>query len=373
MTVVFAGGGTGGHLYPAIAIADALRERRATIAFVGSAERLEASLVPKAGYPLHTIASHSLPPRLSSVDFVQTVGSNLRGTLQSLRLLAKLRPDLIIATGGYVSFPVVLAARIARLAHRSDVKVALFEPNASPGLTNRIVAPLADEVWGAFGDEDGRFRGRYVQTGTPIRPALRSLPSRADALGRLGLDAESKTLVTMGGSQGARAINDALAKLVEDRGLPSGWQLLLVTGPDDYDRIAKRLANAPVEPKRVEVRAYLDDMSDAYAAADLLLTRAGASTLGELAALGKPAILVPYPHATQEHQAANAAHLEAAGAAEILCDSQLQARLRELLARTCAPERLRTLTENAQRLRSEDPLATILARVDILASRRGKR
>jgi UDP-N-acetylglucosamine--N-acetylmuramyl-(pentapeptide) pyrophosphoryl-undecaprenol N-acetylglucosamine transferase len=372
VTVVFAGGGTGGHLYPAIAIADALRERRATIAFVGSAERLEASLVPKAGYPLHTIASHALPPRFS-FDLARTIGSNLRGTLQSLRLLARLQPDLVIATGGYVSFPVVLAARIARLVRGSDVKVALFEPNASPGLTNRMVAPLADEVWGAFGDKDGRFRGRYVQTGTPIRPALRSLPPRAGAIARLGLEAEFKTLVAMGGSQGARTINEALTKLAEDRGLPSGWQLLLVTGPDDYDRIARRLANAPIEPKRVVLAAYLDDMSDAYAAADLLLTRAGASTLGELAALGKPAILVPYPHATQEHQDANAAHLEAAGAAVVLADSQLEPGLRELLARTCAPERLRALTENAQRLRNEDPLATILARVDILASRRGKR
>jgi UDP-N-acetylglucosamine--N-acetylmuramyl-(pentapeptide) pyrophosphoryl-undecaprenol N-acetylglucosamine transferase len=372
VTVVFAGGGTGGHLYPAIAIADALRERRATIAFVGSADRLEASLVPKAGYALHTIASHSLPPRFS-LDLARTIGSNLRGTLQSLRLLAKLRPDLVIATGGYVSFPVVLAARIARLVRRSDARVALFEPNASPGLTNRLVAPLADEVWGAFGDEDGRFRGRYVQTGTPIRPALRRLPPRADAIGRLGLDAECKTLVAMGGSQGARTINDAVAKLVDDRGLPTGWQLLLVTGPDDCDRIARRLANALIEPGRVAIRAYLDDMSDAYAAADLLLTRAGASTLAELAALGKAAILVPFPYATQEHQAANAARLEAAGAAEVLPDSQLEARLRVLLAQTAAPERLRALTENAQRLRSEDPLATILARVDILASRRGKR
>jgi UDP-N-acetylglucosamine--N-acetylmuramyl-(pentapeptide) pyrophosphoryl-undecaprenol N-acetylglucosamine transferase len=164
-----------------------------------------------------------------------------------------------------------------------------------------------------------------------------------------------------------------VAKLVDDRGLPTGWQLLLVTGPDDCDRIARRLANALIEPGRVAIRAYLDDMSDAYAAADLLLTRAGASTLAELAALGKAAILVPFPYATQEHQAANAARLEAAGAAEVLPDSQLEARLRALLAQTAAPERLRALTENAQRLRSEDPLATILARVDILASRRGKR
>lgn len=371
MTVVFAGGGTGGHLYPAIAIADALRERRAKIAFVGSAERLEASLVPKAGYPLHTIASRSLPLRFS-FDLARTIGSNLRGTLESLRLLARLRPDLVIATGGYVSFPVVLAARIARFTRRADVKVALFEPNASPGLTNRLVAPLADEVWGAF-DDDGRFRGRYVQTGTPIRPALHNLPPRREAIEHLGFDASCKTLVAMGGSQGARTINDAVAKLVENRGLPSDWQLLLVTGPADYDRIADRLARAAIEPKRIVLHPYLDDMSDAYAAADLVLSRAGASTLGELAALGKPAILVPYPYATQEHQAANAARFEAAGAAMVVPDSQLEARLRELLEQASAPERLGALTRSAGLLKAKDPLATILARVDILASRRGQR
>ncbi len=352
MTVVFAGGGTGGHLYPAIAIADALRERRASISFIGTADRLDATIVPKAGYELHAIASHSLP-RSPSLAFVRAIGSNLKGTLQSLRLLAAQRPDLVIATGGYVCFPVALAARIARMLRLSTAPLVLLEPNAEPGLTTRLLRPIVDEVWG------------WGTTGIPVRSTLRPLPSRDAAIARLGLDPSLRTLVAMGGSQGARSINDALVGLVERDAVPRGWQILALTGSDDYERVAAALPNA---------RPYLDDMGDVYAAADLILARAGASTLAELAALGKPAILVPYPHAAQAHQAANAAHFEAAGAAVILRDRDLQAGgLPTLLARTVEARRLQALVAGAACLGGGDPLSAILARIDVLLSRKTRR
>jgi UDP-N-acetylglucosamine--N-acetylmuramyl-(pentapeptide) pyrophosphoryl-undecaprenol N-acetylglucosamine transferase len=167
----------------------------------------------------------------------------------------------------------------------------------------------------------------------------------------------------MGGSQGARSINDALVRLIERDGMPAGWQLFALTGRDEYDRVRSLLPHAC---------PYLDDMADAYAVADLLLTRAGASTLGELAALGKPSILVPYPYAAQGHQAANAARFEAAGAAVVLRDEELTAgALPALLARTTRPERLQQLTAGAARLVGQDPLRAILARIDILVPRRG--
>jgi UDP-N-acetylglucosamine--N-acetylmuramyl-(pentapeptide) pyrophosphoryl-undecaprenol N-acetylglucosamine transferase len=372
MTVVFAGGGTGGHLYPALAIADALRERDAKIAFVGTADRLETAIVPKAGYALHTIASYPLNRKLS-FDLARTIVLNLKGTLQSLRLLAALRPDIVIATGGYVCFPVVLAARLRRLARRSAAAIALFEPNAAPGLTSRLVAPHVDEVWGAAAGADRAFRGRYVQTGTPVRLALQRLPARESAIARFGLDSGRKTLVAMGGSQGARTINDALLGVVESGSLPPDWQLLHITGPSDYDRVQTALANSvqSIDPNRVVVRPYLDDMSTGYACADLLLTRAGASTLAELAALGKPAILVPYPFAAEEHQAANAAHFEASGAAVVVADRDLgPVSLRGLLNQVTSRARLEALSEGARRLAGGDPIATILARVDMLAPRK---
>lgn len=359
MTVVFAGGGTGGHLYPAIAIADALRNR-ARVAFVGTADRLEATIVPRAGYDLHTIASRPLP-RAPSFAFLQTIASNVKGTLESLRLLAAQRPDLIIATGGYVAFPVALAARIRKLLRLSNASVVLLEPNAAPGLTNRLLAPMVDEIWGAAEPADGP-RGKYRATGVPIRSSLRGLPPRGEAIARLGLDPSRRTLVVMGGSQGARSINDAAVQLLETGGLIAGWQLFALTGQSDYGRVRTRLPHA---------QPYLDDMADAYAVADLVLARAGASTLGELAALGKPSILVPYPFASEAHQATNAARFEAAGAAVVLSDAELRAgRLPALLAETLDDRRLSALAAGAAGLRGSDPLLAILARVDALVARK---
>jgi UDP-N-acetylglucosamine--N-acetylmuramyl-(pentapeptide) pyrophosphoryl-undecaprenol N-acetylglucosamine transferase len=354
VTVVFAGGGTGGHIYPAIAIADALRRRSANVAFIGSADRLETTIVPKAGYSLYTIAAHSLPRR-PSLRVFGAIAANVRGIVQSLRLLRATRPDLVVATGGYVSFPVAVAARLRRLTRLSRARLVLLEPNASPGLTNRLLAPMVDEVW------------RSV----PIRDSLRRLPPREEAAARLGLDASRRTLVAVGGSQGARAINDALLDLVARGGIPHGWQLLHLTGDSDYERVAagQKRANAPVV-----VRSYLEDMADAYAVADLLLTRAGASTLGELAALGKPAIVVPYPFAAEGHQAANAARLGEAGAVVVLADRELRdGRLPAVLAETTEERRLSALRDNAGRMQGSDPLIAILARIDSLVPRRDER
>lgn len=365
MTVVFAGGGTGGHLYPAIAIADALKTRGVTPEFVGTADRLETTIVPQAGYPLHAIASRPLVRRLSP-ELVRTIAANLAGTFQSFGLLRRLSPRAVIATGGYVCFPVVAAARVLRWLRLYRGPIALFEPNAHPGLTNRLLAPLVDEVWGAFADGDTRFAGKYVATGVPVRSSLRALPSRDEAAQRLGLRGTLRTLLVMGGSQGARTINDAVASLIGSRAIPVGWQVLQVTGELEYDRVRGVLGKT-----ETVVRPYLHDLSDAYAAADLVLARAGASTLGELAALGKPAILVPYPHAAEDHQAANAARFAAAGAAVVMTDRELvSGRLKSVLEEAVSPLRLDAMQAAATRMRAGDPVATIVARVEALIARK---
>ncbi len=372
MKVVFAGGGTGGHLYPAIAIADALRERGATMLFVGTADRLEATIVPKAGYALETVSARPLS-RKPSLELLRTAYANLRGSLQSARVLARTRPDVVVATGGYVCFPVVLAARAMRAFGSFRGAIALLEPNAKPGLTNRLVAPLVDEIWGAFPDPDPRFAGKYRQTGIPVRAALRALPPRDAAVARLGLDPARKTLLAMGGSQGARTINDAVATLVKNGALPRGWQLVHVTGEREYDRVRGLLEKGDSSGNAPAVRPYLDDLSDAYAAADLVLARAGASTLGELAAIGKPAVLVPYPFAADDHQNANAARVAAAGAAVVVADRELETgRLGAVLEQATAPGRLAQLDAAARRLQAGDPVATIIARVESLAARKNR-
>ncbi len=365
MTVVFAGGGTGGHLYPAIAIADALRLQAAEITFAGSADRLETTIIPKAGYSLATVAAAPLPRRLS-FELLRAVGRNVTGTWQSLRLLGAARPDLIIATGGYVCFPVALAARIRRLLRLSRAPIVLLEPNVSPGVTARVLAPMVDEIWGECAGFARGVRGKCRSTGVPVRASLRSLPSRAQAASRLRLDPSKATLLALGGSQGAHPINAALVRALEGKALPQNWQVLALTGEGDYASLSAALAANEGGPAFV-VRPYLDEIADAYAVADLVLARAGASTLSELAALGKPAILVPYPFATEAHQAANAARFEAAGAVLVMSDRELEAgKLPAVLAQATAPEGLAALTANARALRSDDPLQRILARIDTL-------
>ena len=368
MRILFAGGGTGGHIYPAVAIADALRERdgaRAQIAFVGTADRLEARLVPQAGYRLHRIVAR--PLRRDRVDALLGASfANGWGVLQALGIVLRERPEIVVATGGYVCFPVVVAARILRALHLSRAKIALLEPNAQPGLTNRLLAPIVDEVWGSLPQGDPRFGARYVCTGVPIRRSLRSLPPRAAAMERLGLDPQRRTLLAMGGSQGARSLNDALVGAIAEGMLPAGWQVLHLTGEREYDRVRARLPGAAGGA----IRPYLDDPADAFAAADLVLARAGASTLAELIALGLPAILVPYPHAADDHQSANARALERAGAAVAIADAELgAASLGALLARLCAPDRLAELHAAIATLRTSEPTALILARIAALAGR----
>ncbi|HVA28460.1 MAG TPA: UDP-N-acetylglucosamine--N-acetylmuramyl-(pentapeptide) pyrophosphoryl-undecaprenol N-acetylglucosamine transferase, partial [Candidatus Baltobacteraceae bacterium] len=313
------------------------------------------------GYALATVASRPLV-RTASPAIVTTGFMNLLGTLQAMRILARVKPDIVIATGGYVCFPVVLAARI--LGKRP---IALLEPNAQPGLTNRMLAPMVDEIWGAFAEGDARFAGKYRHTGIPVRAALRALPPRDEAIARLGLSAKRKTLLAMGGSQGARSINDALTALVRANGLPEGWQLIHVTGEKEYDRVRSALAESAPGGA---VRPYLHDLSDAYAAADLVLARSGASTLGELAATGRPAILVPYPYAADNHQRSNAERFAATGAAIVVEDRELVAgRLAAILSEATAPGRLEALRLAAERGQG-DPVATILGRVEKLAYRK---
>jgi UDP-N-acetylglucosamine--N-acetylmuramyl-(pentapeptide) pyrophosphoryl-undecaprenol N-acetylglucosamine transferase len=357
--IIFAGGGTGGHLYPAIAIADALSKRDG-VAFIGTANRLESGIVPKAGYPLYTVPSRPLTRKLS-FELLRAIFTNARGVISAARILSKIAPDIVIATGGYVCAPVALAARMLRLR-----PIVLLEPNARPGLTSRVLAPLVDEVWGAFPEGDARFAGKYRYTGIPVRSSLRSLPPRDEAIARLGIAPQRRTLLAMGGSQGARSINDALIGLLRSGGLPSGWQLVHLTGQKEYDRVREAVDGACDI-----VKPYLDDLSDAYAAADLILSRAGASTVGELAAIGKPAILVPYPHAADDHQRANAYSVAATGAAIVVDDRDLLAgRLRGILDQVTQPVRFAALAEAAARARVRDPVASILARIDALVGRR---
>ena len=280
-----------------------------------------------------------------------------------LAILHRAKPDVLIATGGYVALPVVAALRFVRLLGRTKAKIALLEPNAVAGITNRLLAPLVDEVWYATAPTRA-LRSRELVVGTPVRSSMRRAMDPAAARVALGLAPEKTTIVAIGGSLGAASINDAVATLAE-AGVPAGWQFAVIAGARDYDAVRARLAGRA----DVVVLPYLDDPRSAFAAADLVLARAGASTLAELAATGTPALLVPYPHATADHQRYNAEAYARSGAARVVADRELDAeRLRRELVSMLAEEPYARLRAAARALADTDPRAVITARVKRLLS-----
>jgi UDP-N-acetylglucosamine--N-acetylmuramyl-(pentapeptide) pyrophosphoryl-undecaprenol N-acetylglucosamine transferase len=371
LRVAFAGGGTGGHIYPALSIDDALRaafggaryERR----FFGNRDGLEAKLVTTM--PLEFVPSAPLQRRVS-LGTLRTLARNVAGVAVALRALLRYQPTLVIATGGYTCFPVVVAARLLRLSRLLDARLALLEINVRPGLTNRLLGPLVDEVWITYA-ASGRFFGTKARlTGTPVRASLEQRVEPGPARAALGLEPERTTIVVMGGSQGARSINDAVATLVSAQPLPPGWQILHVSGERDHAALRSR-AQHLAPGNHVVLVAYLADPANAYAAADIAVARAGASTLAELARTGTPAVLVPFPFAAEGHQAANAELFAATGAAVVLRDADLSpeslvATLRDALA----PDRLAAMRTAAAVLSPGGAAAKIVDRVTALVRAR---
>jgi UDP-N-acetylglucosamine--N-acetylmuramyl-(pentapeptide) pyrophosphoryl-undecaprenol N-acetylglucosamine transferase len=370
VNVLLTGGGTGGHVYPAIAIAEALADEPALapleIRFVGMHGGLEAAMVAKAGLQASFVSAAPLTRRFSPAFF--TLFANVIGFFQALAILHRFRPDVAIATGGYVTFPVVTALWLVKTFRLSRARIALLEPNARAGLTNRLLRPLVDEIWFGVAESGRSLAPNEHLTGTPVRRAFSQPLAAPDARLALGLEPGATTIVVFGGSQGARSLNEAVAALAL-AGLPDGWQLLLVSGERDFDGIERRVRAAG--SRHVRVVPYLDDPRPAFAAADLVLARAGASTIAELAATATPAILVPYPLATDDHQSENAAVVERSGAARVVADRDLsERRLRAELEAALAPPALAALREAARARAASDPRQAIVARVNSWSSQK---
>lgn len=319
MNVLVSGGGTAGHVFPALALARRLVEDHgAQVRFAGTAGGQEAHLVPEAGFAFDAVDARPLRRDLSVETFTAPVAA-VR-SISTCRPLVE-RADVVVGMGGYVSVPVCLAAVRARRP------LVLHEQNAVPGLANRLLARRARTVALTFAETAARLprRARTVVTGNPVRsPVLRVGDDREtlakEALETLDLEPGRRTLVVFGGSQGALHVNLAAAEAIgrlRDRG---DLQVLLLTGPAHERRIAEAIPDGTV---RVRVRGYLDRMELAYAVADLVVARAGATTCAELSVCGVPSVLVPYPHATARHQEANARALERAGAVVVMMDDAL--------------------------------------------------
>jgi len=304
--MIVAGGGTGGHLFPGLAVAEAVAaEGSAQVLFVGSAYGIEATAIPRTQFPFEALIIRGLRGRgwRGALAFAWQLPVAL---LQAWRLVGTFRPTVVLGLGGYGSVPVVLAAWFRR------VPTVLLEQNVHPGFANRLLGHVAHRVCTAFADSARFFpAGRTVQTGNPVR-ALRTAVEPS---------ANHFTLFAFGGSQGAHAINEAVveaARIVSEQ-VP-GLQVIHQTGPADEQWVQRRYRECGVE---AQVVSFVHDMASAYGPADLVVCRAGATTLAELAALAKPAILIPYPFAADDHQRTNAEVLVERGAAELIPNVQL--------------------------------------------------
>ena len=351
---MIAGGGTGGHLFPGIALAREFRRRRpdARVLFVGTARGLESRIVPAEGFDLRLIPVSGWVG-LGPLRKLRTLLELPSGFFRSFEILREVRPDLVVGVGGYASGPVMALAGLFRIPR------VLVEPNAVPGLTNRILARWVDRIYAAFGENRTGFaaaarRGALRNFGNPVRRdilEIRETPSPA---------AERKTVLVMGGSQGSHAVNQALAgALAGLESMKSKLKIIHQSGEQDaahlreqYDRLG---FDAVVTP-------FLSPVAEALRQADLVVGRSGATTVAELTACGRPAILIPFAQATHGHQEMNARAMVAAGAAEMILEKDLNGdrladRLRSLLS---DPARLRRMADSSRRMGRPDAAERIV-------------
>ncbi|MBK7670779.1 MAG: undecaprenyldiphospho-muramoylpentapeptide beta-N-acetylglucosaminyltransferase [bacterium] len=357
--ILITGGGTGGHVYPGLAVAEQLRRLApgAEIRFVGTSRGIESTLVPKAGWPFTAVAASGFRG-LGMVARLRFLVNFALGGLGSLGLLLRWRPAVVLGTGGYVSAPVIAAARLLGIA------CAVQEQNAIPGSVNRFVGRWARRVYLGFAGAARWFPdGRCVATGNPVRGAM---AAAAEAEGRPLPAGGERHVLVFGGSGGAATLNRAVAQAAAGWNGRPGLTMLVQTGPREHAATSATVAAAAPAGNLVVV-PYIDDMAGELARADLVVCRAGAMTLAELHCLGKPALLVPFPHATDNHQLRNARDCEEAGAAVVLVDDEcdgprLAAQVDALLA---DPVRLEALGRAARRLGRPHAAAVIAA--DVLA------
>ncbi len=312
-TILFAGGGTGGHLYPAIAIAEEIlrQDRSVKIVFAGTKAKIEARVVPQKGFEFHTIWISGFSRRVTVNNLLFPV-KVIVALFQSFFVIKKVRPDVVVGTGGYVCGPVLFVSSLL------GIPTVVHESNSFPGVTTRLLASRVSKVFITF-DVTKKWLSPSATTelvGNPTRAEL-SLISKDESCKYFGLDPVKKTVFAFGGSLGAASINKAMTDLVNDA-VKNDYQIIWQTGESDW-----KSASAVQPHPNLKVLKYVDRMDCGYAAADIIVSRSGATTLAELTRLGKPAVLVPYPFAAANHQELNAQTMVESGAAIMIKDAEI--------------------------------------------------
>lgn len=322
MHILFAGGGTAGHINPALAIAGYIREKHpdAHISYIGTADKLEAKLVPEKGYNFRTISVAGFQRKITPGNIVKNISAVSKAFTSSIKarkILKELQPDIVIGTGGYVSGPVL------REAAKLGIKTAIHEQNAYPGVTTKMLAPKVDEIMLAMPEAEKylNLKKKPHITGNPVRQELLKI-TREEARVKLGIADDTPILLSFGGSLGAMRINQAVSELIKWHNGSEKFYHIHGTGKSGYLEFVNSLKDLDLSEK-IDIREYISDMNICMAAADLIICRAGAITLSELLACGKPSILIPSPYVAENHQFHNAMTLKKIGAAEIIEEKDL--------------------------------------------------
>lgn len=323
MRIIVSGGGTGGHIYPAITIIRTLQKKvdNLEVLYVGTSKGLEADIIPKEGLPFATVDLQGFKRSLSPVNILRAVKA-LGGVFKAAGIVRSFKPDVVIGTGGYVCGPVLMAASIM------GIPALIQEQNVVPGITNKILSKLVAKIATGSSVANKHFPAeKVVFTGNPIRSEVMDT-DRQLGYEEFGLSSNRKTILVSGGSRGARSINRAMVDVLKHYADDDRLQILHATGKGEYDDVVKRVADTGLDLDKVsniKVFPYLYNMPQAMAVADLAVFRAGATGLAELTAKGIPAILIPYPFAAENHQEANARAAEEAGAARMILNKDLTA------------------------------------------------
>jgi UDP-N-acetylglucosamine--N-acetylmuramyl-(pentapeptide) pyrophosphoryl-undecaprenol N-acetylglucosamine transferase len=352
---MLAGGGTGGHLFPALAIADEIRKIEPTtdFLFVGTQGKMEARIFPEHGYPFRTIWISGFHRRLTVENLLVPL-KVVVSLVQSFFLIRNWKPDVVVGTGGYVCGPLLYVSTLLR------IPTVIHESNSYPGVTTRLLAKRVQRLFIAFEEARRHLGGlnNIELVGTPTRAALRTV-TRDEGARTFGLDPRKKTLLVFGGSLGATSINNALLLAIDEL-TKENIQVIWQTGERDFQRIRQSVGNRP----NIWVGSFIDKMECAFAAADLAVCRAGATTLAELTLVGLPAILVPYPYAAANHQEHNAWSLAYAGAAVVVRDHKATDQLFKTVLTLLKDEaRLRSMSEKSRSLGKPDAGAELAKRI----------
>lgn len=356
MKVLLAGGGTAGHINPALAIAGYIKKKRpeTEFLFIGNRDGMEQRLVPQVGFEIKSITisgfKRSFSPK-SMVENVKTVTRTFTSSHEAKKIISEFKPDICIGTGGYVSGPVI------RTASKMGIPCIIHEQNAYPGVTNKMLAKSVEKVMLAVPDAKKYFeKADFVVTGNPVRGDILTA-DKEESRAELKLD-ERPMILSFGGSLGARKINEAVADIVARSGKDGRYQHIHAYGKygDWFPDLVKEKGTDISQCTNLDIRPYIDNMPTCMAAADLVICRAGAITLSEIQAMGKPAILIPSPNVAENHQYHNAMALVNAGAAEIIEESELSG---ETLMKTVDkmlldPEKLNTISKNSRKMAITD-------------------